>query len=121
MLQKKGHKFESKTNAEVVTVLLKYIWDFQGGKLNFTTLVKIILKELKGFVFKSLMKSLLHNMDHLFLLESRWKRNSKVVFVDVEITGPDVKKGAGLCKLPHFTLSRDCPDHILQCSLVSFS
>ncbi|KAF9577103.1 glutamine--fructose-6-phosphate transaminase (isomerizing), partial [Lunasporangiospora selenospora] len=48
VLEKKGYKFESETDTEVIAKLAKYIWDSQKGnkQLTFTDLVKGVVKEL---------------------------------------------------------------------------
>jgi len=112
VLQKKGYKFESETDTEVVAVLLKYIWDSQRGKLDFTTLVKSVLKELEGsfaVVFKSIHfpnEVVTARRGSPLLIGVKTEKKLKVDFVDVEIAGPDVEKGAGLRKLSRFKLSR---------------
>jgi glucosamine--fructose-6-phosphate aminotransferase (isomerizing) len=103
VLQKKGYKFESETDTEVVAVLLKYIWDSQPGtRLDFTTLVKIVLQELEGsfaFVFKSVHfpnEVVTARRGSPLLIGVKTEKKLKVDFVDVEIAGPDVERGPGL-------------------------
>ncbi|KAF8328193.1 L-glutamine D-fructose 6-phosphate amidotransferase [Cantharellus anzutake] len=103
VLQKKGYKFESETDTEVVAVLFKYIWDSQRGtRLDFTTLVKIVVKELEGsfaFVFKSIHfpnEVVTARRGSPLLIGVKTEKKLKIDFVDVEIAGPDVEKGAGL-------------------------
>lgn len=47
VLLKRGYTFHSDTDTEVVAVLCKYVWDSQPNKrLNFTELIKTVVKEL---------------------------------------------------------------------------
>lgn len=44
---KRGYHFSTDTDTEAVAILCKYVWDSQPKKrLNFTELVKTVLKEL---------------------------------------------------------------------------
>ncbi|KAJ1674931.1 glutamine--fructose-6-phosphate transaminase (isomerizing) [Spiromyces aspiralis] len=56
LLEKKGIRFETETDTEVVAKLAKYIYDSQRGKLNFVEVIKAVCKEIEGafaFAFKS--------------------------------------------------------------------
>lgn len=58
VLEKRGYKFETDTDTEVVAVLIKYFWDSYPAsrKPDFHTVVRCAVKELEGafsFVFKS--------------------------------------------------------------------
>jgi len=59
-LEKKGHKFESETDTEVVVKLIKYLYDKHraiGDKLSFQDLVELTCAQLEGafsFLFKSI-------------------------------------------------------------------
>ena len=58
-LQKKGHKFESETDTEVVVKLIKCIYDkhrAMGDKLTFQQLVAMVIAQLEG-AFSLLFKS----------------------------------------------------------------
>ncbi len=47
VLNKRGYTFNTDTDTEVVAVLCKYVWDSQPTKrLNFTELIKTVIKEL---------------------------------------------------------------------------
>ncbi|OXG83437.1 glutamine-fructose-6-phosphate transaminase (isomerizing) [Cryptococcus neoformans var. grubii Br795] len=92
VLLKRGYTFHSDTDTEVVAVLCKYVWDSQPNKrLNFTELIKTVVKELEGsfaFVFKST-----HFPDEIvaarrgspLLIGVKTDRKLKVDFVDVEL------------------------------------
>lgn len=106
VLQKKGYKFESETDTEAVAVLFKYVWDSQPQqRLDFSGLVKTVLKELEGsfaFVFKSVHfpnEVVTARRGSPLLIGVKTQKKLKVDFVDVEIAGPDVEKGNGLCKI----------------------
>lgn len=103
VLQKKGYKFESETDTECVAVLLKYVWDSQPQqRLDFTNLVKTVLKELEGsfaFVFKSVHfpnEIVTARRGSPLLIGVKTEKKLKVDFVDVEIAGPDAERGDGL-------------------------
>lgn len=103
VLQKKGYKFESETDTEAVAVLLKYVWDSQPQqRLDFSGLVKTVLKELEGsfaFVFKSVHfpnEIVTARRGSPLLIGVKTQKKLKVDFVDVEIAAPDVDKGKGL-------------------------
>eukprot|EP00884_Botryococcus_braunii_P022432 jgi/Botrbrau1/8873/Bobra.50_2s0029.1 len=48
VLVKRGVKFESDTDTEVIPKLLKYIYDDQNGKITFTEVVMDVVKQLEG-------------------------------------------------------------------------
>ncbi|KAF9517535.1 hypothetical protein BS47DRAFT_1380418 [Hydnum rufescens UP504] len=100
VLQKKGYKFESETDTEAVAVLLKYVWDSQPQqRIDFTNLVKTVLKELEGsfaFVFKSIHfpnEVVTARRGSPLLIGVKTEKKLKVDFVDVEIGGPEAEKG----------------------------
>ncbi|TYJ58503.1 glutamine-fructose-6-phosphate transaminase (isomerizing) [Cryptococcus floricola] len=92
VLLKRGYTFATDTDTEVVAVLCKYVYDSQPNKrLNFTELIKTVIKELEGsfaFVFKSP-----HFPDEIvaarrgspLLIGVKTDRKLKVDFVDVEL------------------------------------
>ena len=92
VLRKRGYTFSTDTDTECVAVLCKYVWDSQPNKrLNFTELIKTVVKELEGsfaFVFKST-----HFPDEIvaarrgspLLIGVKTDRKLKVDFVDVEL------------------------------------
>ena len=106
ILQKHGCRFESETDAEAVAILTKYVYDTQPSKLvNFTELVKTILKELEGsfaFVFKSIYypNEIVTAHRGSPLLGVKTEKKLKVDFVDVEFSGdpseakPDLRESA---------------------------
>lgn len=56
LLEKKGYRFESETDTEVVAKLTRYIYEEHQRKLSFHDLVKLVITELEGafaFIFKS--------------------------------------------------------------------
>ena len=55
VLNKRGYHFNTDTDTEVVALLCKYVWDSQPTKrLNFTELIKTVIKELVcPFLFSS--------------------------------------------------------------------
>lgn len=58
-LEKKGYRFESETDTEVVVKLIKYIFDkhrAQGEKLSFQQLIAMVISQLEG-AFSLLFKS----------------------------------------------------------------
>ncbi|OJT08142.1 Glutamine--fructose-6-phosphate aminotransferase [isomerizing] [Trametes pubescens] len=96
VLQKRGYKFESETDTEAVAILTKYIYDSQPDKrMNFTELVKTVLKELEGsfaFVFKSMHypnEIVTARRGSPLLIGVKTEKKLKVDFVDVEFTNPD--------------------------------
>ncbi|KAH8088086.1 putative glutamine-fructose-6-phosphate transaminase [Filobasidium floriforme] len=96
VLEKRGYTFHTDTDTEAVAVLCKYIYDSQPNKrLNFTDLIKAVIKELEGsfaFVFKSQ-----HFPDEIvaarrgspLLVGVKTDRKLKVDFVDVELPTAD--------------------------------
>ncbi|WVQ82963.1 glutamine-fructose-6-phosphate transaminase (isomerizing) [Cryptococcus sp. DSM 104549] len=96
VLLKRGYTFHTDTDTEAVAVLCKYVWDSQPNKrLNFTELIKTVVKELEGsfaFVFKSV-----HFPDEIvaarrgspLLIGVKTDRKLKVDFVDVELPTND--------------------------------
>ncbi|WVR06378.1 glutamine-fructose-6-phosphate transaminase (isomerizing) [Kwoniella sp. DSM 27419] len=114
VLLKRGYTFHTDTDTEAVAVLCKYVWDSQPHKrLNFTELIKTVIKELEGsfaFVFKST-----HFPDEIvaarrgspLLIGVKTDRKLKVDFVDVELPtteerGADSEAG-GLLAVPNAT------------------
>lgn len=112
VLEKRGYSFRTDTDTEAVAVLAKYVYDSQPIKrLNFTELVKAVIKELEGsfaFVFKSI-----HFPDEIvaarrgspLLIGVKTDRKLKVDFVDVELaSGEGSEKidaeAAGLLTVP---------------------
>jgi glucosamine--fructose-6-phosphate aminotransferase (isomerizing) len=91
VLEKRGYAFHTDTDTECVAILCKYVYDSQPNKrVNFTSLVKTVLKELEGsfaFVFKSI-----HFPDEIvaarrgspLLIGVKTERKLKTDFVDVE-------------------------------------
>jgi glucosamine 6-phosphate synthetase-like amidotransferase/phosphosugar isomerase protein len=54
VLVKRGYKFSTDTDTEAVAMLCKYVWDSQPHKrLNFTELIKTVVKELVSWKFSS--------------------------------------------------------------------
>ncbi|WVO12566.1 glutamine-fructose-6-phosphate transaminase (isomerizing) [Cryptococcus depauperatus] len=96
VMTKRGYKFHTDTDTEVVAVLCKYVYDSNPNKrFNFTELIKAVLKELEGsfaFVFKSV-----HFPDEMIaarrgsplLIGVKTDRKLKVDFVDVELPSSD--------------------------------
>ena len=58
VLNKRGYHFNTDTDTEVVALLCKYVWDSQPTKrLNFTELIKTVIKELVcPFLFSSTIR-----------------------------------------------------------------
>eukprot|EP00884_Botryococcus_braunii_P005254 jgi/Botrbrau1/1472/Bobra.178_3s0029.1 len=48
VLVRRGVKFESDTDTEVIPKLLKYVYDEQNGKISFTEVVMDVVKQLEG-------------------------------------------------------------------------
>ncbi|WRT67797.1 glutamine-fructose-6-phosphate transaminase (isomerizing) [Kwoniella shivajii] len=112
VLLKRGYTFHTDTDTEAVAVLCKYVWDSQPHKrLNFTELIKTVIKELEGsfaFVFKST-----HFPDEIvaarrgspLLIGVKTDRKLKVDFVDVELPTTEERvndiDGAGLLAVPN--------------------
>ncbi|KAI5453404.1 glutamine--fructose-6-phosphate transaminase (isomerizing) [Naganishia albida] len=99
VLEKRGYVFKTDTDTEAVAMLCKYVYDSQPNKrLNFTDLIKAVIKELEGsfaFVFKSR-----HFPDEIIaarrgsplLIGVKTDRKLKVDFVDVELPTADTDK-----------------------------
>ncbi|WWC88692.1 glutamine-fructose-6-phosphate transaminase (isomerizing) [Kwoniella dendrophila CBS 6074] len=112
VLLKRGYTFHTDTDTEAVAVLCKYVWDSQPHKrLNFTELIKTVIKELEGsfaFVFKST-----HFPDEIvaarrgspLLIGVKTDRKLKVDFVDVELPTNEERvdgvDAAGLLAVPN--------------------
>ena len=59
---KRGYHFNTDTDTEAVAVLCKYVWDSQPTKrLNFTELIKTVIKELVSLAFS--LYHTLHSVD----------------------------------------------------------
>ncbi|KAF9235525.1 nucleophile aminohydrolase, partial [Melanogaster broomeanus] len=93
VLQNHGYKFESDTDTETIAILAKYS---QPDKhITFTTLIKTILKELKGsfaFVFKSghYPNEIVAARRGLpLLIGVKTDKKLKVDFVDIEFAGTE--------------------------------
>ncbi|KAI9317044.1 hypothetical protein BX666DRAFT_2027112 [Dichotomocladium elegans] len=90
LLEKKGIAFETDTDTECVAKLTKYIFDSHNGKMEFTTLVKAVVRELEGgfgFVFKSSHfpnEMIGTRRGSPLLVGIRSQQTLKVDFVDVE-------------------------------------
>ncbi|KAK4685277.1 glutamine---fructose-6-phosphate transaminase (isomerizing), partial [Tremellales sp. Uapishka_1] len=111
VLLKRGYVFATETDTEAVAVLCKYVWDSQPHKrLNFTTLIKTVIKELEGsfaFVFKSIHfpnEIVAARRGSPLLIGVKTDRKLKVDFVDVEIGNEPEKLNdtevAGLLTVP---------------------
>ena len=90
VLEKKGCRFESETDTEVVAKLIKFLYDQQGGKCTFSNLVKDVIKELEGafaFIFKSIHypnEMVAARRGSPLLIGVKTEKKLKVDFVDVE-------------------------------------
>ncbi|KAI9319665.1 L-glutamine D-fructose 6-phosphate amidotransferase [Dichotomocladium elegans] len=91
LLEKKGFTFESDTDTECVAKLTKYIYDSQkDANLSFTSLVKLVAKELEGsfaFIFKSTHfpnEVVATRRGSPLLIGVKTAKKLKVDFVDVE-------------------------------------
>jgi len=89
LLQSKGYKFETETDTEAIAKLAKYIYD-EHPTIDFTTLVKSVVKELQG-AFGLLMKSVHFPGEVVaarkgspLVVGVRTAKKMKVDFVDVE-------------------------------------
>ncbi|KAI8899789.1 glutamine:fructose-6-phosphate amidotransferase [Globomyces pollinis-pini] len=95
VLEKKGYMFESETDTECIAKLCKYLYDSQKGNktMNFTSLVKGVIKELEG-AFAIIVNSK-HFPNEIvaarrgspLLVGVKTTKNLKVDFVDVEFSG----------------------------------
>lgn len=95
VLEKKGFVFESDTDTECVAKLAKFLYDSHKAKyLNFTSLVKAVVKELEGafaLIFKSVHfpnEVVATRRGSPLLIGVKTDKKLKVDFVDVEF-GPD--------------------------------
>ena len=92
VLEKKGYQFESDTDTECIAKLTKYIYDSQKAnkQLNFTNLVKAVVKELEGafaLIFKSTHfpnEMVAARRGSPLLVGVKTEKKLKVDFVDVE-------------------------------------
>jgi glucosamine--fructose-6-phosphate aminotransferase (isomerizing) len=114
VLEKKGHRFESETDTEVVAKLVKYVYDENKNKANlsFSDLVKNVVKELEG-AFAIIVKSTHYPSEVVaarrgspMLIGVKTANKLKVDFVDVEFTNPEPDMPDGLlppdAQLPKF-------------------
>lgn len=99
VLEKRGYVFRTDTDTEAVAVLCKYVYDSQPHKrLNFTELIKAVVKELEGsfaFVFKSIHfpnEIVAARRGSPLLIGVKTDRKLKVDFVDVELGNPEQEK-----------------------------
>ncbi|KAK3677480.1 glutamine--fructose-6-phosphate transaminase (isomerizing) [Recurvomyces mirabilis] len=88
-LETKGFRFETETDTEAIAKLAKYIYD-EHSSIDFTTLVKAVIKELQG-AFGLLMKSVHFPGEVVaarkgspLVIGVRTAKKMKVDFVDVE-------------------------------------
>jgi len=92
VLEKKGYQFESDTDTECIAKLTKYIYDSQKAnkQLNFTNLVKAVVKELEGafaLIFKSTHfpnEMVAARRGSPLLVGVKTEKKLKVDFVDVQ-------------------------------------
>lgn len=91
LLESKGFRFETQTDTEAIAKLAKYIYDAHPT-IDFTTLVKAVIKELQG-AFGLLLKSVHYPGEVVaarkgspLVVGVRTARKMKVDFVDVEFT-----------------------------------
>lgn len=89
LLTSKGFKFETETDTEAIAKLAKYIYD-EHPTIDFTTLVKAVIKELQG-AFGLLIKSVHYPGEVVaarkgspLVVGVKTARKMKVDFVDVE-------------------------------------
>ncbi|KAK6392586.1 glutamine--fructose-6-phosphate transaminase (isomerizing), partial [Oleoguttula sp. CCFEE 5521] len=89
LLEAKGYRFETETDTEAIAKLTKYIFD-EHPDIDFTTLVKSVIKELQG-AFGLLVKSVHFPGEVVaarkgspLVIGVRTQRKMKVDFVDVE-------------------------------------
>ncbi|PVV01339.1 hypothetical protein BB560_004244 [Smittium megazygosporum] len=93
VLENKGVKFQTDTDTEVVTKLIKYIYDSQRGrKLEFHRLVKATCRELEGanaFIFKSIHypnEIVVFRRGSPLMIGIKTDKNLDIDFVDVEFS-----------------------------------
>lgn len=99
VLQNKGYTFETDTDTEAVAVLAKYFWDSypEGRKPDFTTVVRLTIKELEGafsFCFKSVHfpgELVVAKRGSPLLIGVKTEKKLMVDFVDVEFTPADAE------------------------------
>lgn len=91
LLETKGFRFETETDTEAIAKLAKYIYD-EHPTIEFTTLVKAVIKELEG-AFGLLVKSVHFPHEVVaarkgspLVIGVRTQKKMKVDFVDVEFT-----------------------------------
>ncbi|WFD35323.1 glutamine--fructose-6-phosphate transaminase (isomerizing) [Malassezia cuniculi] len=97
VLQNKGYTFHTETDTEAVAVLIKYFWDSypEGRKPDFTTVVRLTIKELEGafsFGFKSVHfpgELVVAKRGSPLLIGVKTEKKLKVDFVDVEFAPTD--------------------------------
>ena len=89
LLESKGFRFETETDTEAIAKLAKYIYD-EHPSIDFTTLVKAVIKELQG-AFGLLIKSVRFPGEVVaarkgspLVVGVRTQKKMKVDFVDVE-------------------------------------
>jgi len=89
LLETKGFRFETETDTEAIAKLAKYIYD-EHPTIDFTTLVKSVIKELQG-AFGLLVKSVHYPNEVVaarkgspLVIGVRTQKKMKVDFVDVE-------------------------------------
>jgi len=94
LLSSKGFKFETETDTEAIAKLAKYIFD-EHPTIDFTTLVKAVIKELQG-AFGLLIKSVHFPGEVVaarkgspLVIGVRTAKKMKVDFVDVEFQEND--------------------------------
>jgi glucosamine--fructose-6-phosphate aminotransferase (isomerizing) len=120
VLEKKGYQFESDTDTECIAKLTKYIYDSQKAnkQINFTNLVKSVVKELEGafaLIFKSNHfpnEMVAARRGSPLLVGVKTEKKLKVDFVDVEfgngetIPEPDSKLSSSDVPKMHRSQSR---------------
>ena len=89
LLESKGFKFETETDTECIAKLCKYIYD-EHPDIEFTVLVKAVIKELQG-AFGLLLKSVHYPHELIaarkgspLVVGVKTQKKMKVDFVDVE-------------------------------------
>lgn len=104
LLEKKGYVFESDTDTECVAKLTKYVYDSHNKEMNFTELVKAVVKELEGsyaFIFKSTHfpnEIVATRRGSPLLIGVKTAKKLKVDFVDVEFGGNNAAGTDSSCK-----------------------
>ncbi|KAJ1503695.1 glutamine--fructose-6-phosphate transaminase (isomerizing) [Coelomomyces lativittatus] len=99
VLENKGFVFESDTDTECVAKLAKYLYDSHKAKyVNFTSLVKAVVKELEGafaLIFKSVHfpnEIVATRRGSPLLIGVKTDKKLKVDFVDVEFSSESDKQ-----------------------------